>query len=304
MTAFNLDTSSRRGWGLVGPDDDATEHGHHITEDDIKNLSEKYNIKCQQLLINNRQYRLLSLVQDSATETLFYINGGDGRLYLIDSTVLPDGLVMPLWQECINRNVNLIILDHDHTLPWGWNANYNPNKFLKLYEYFIKNKDKISNADTNLAKVFYHIQDLEIILKQVKEETNTSIWLMGHCSSTVLISIINDKFKDPELFNGMIFLNPFWKQNWEETLDKMSYFLTPVKKPLLVIQHRDDPCKGTSVDIAKKIVSDSSHSLAKYVELSGGTDQGCPHFSMGYHGFRDIEDLLILEITNFIKGLK
>ena len=88
-----------------------------------------------------------------------------------------------------------------------------------------------------------------------------------------------------------------WRQ---KGLTQINYFSTKVTKPLLIIQHAEDPCEGTSPEIAKKIISDIDSPLTRYSELNGGIDQGCPHFSVGYHGFRGIEHKVIDEINSFL----
>ena len=153
-----------------------------------------------------------------------------------------------------------------------------------------------------LLNMHIFIKDFKNILEYIKNLTNTELWLMGHCSSAVIISIIYDSNQYNHLYKGMIFLNPWWKKNWREKgLDEMNYFSTKVIKPLLVVQHSEDPCVGTHPDICKKILSNINSPLTRYVELDGGIDQGCPHFSLGYHGFRDIEEKVIDEINKFIQ---
>ena len=177
-------------------------------------------------------------------------------------------------------------------------------KYIKNSEKFIKIFSSTSILfNKTLSDLHVFVKDFENILEYIKKSTNTNLWLMGHCSSAVMVSIIHDVDRYNHLYKGMILLAPWWKKIWREIgLDRMRYFSTEVNKPLLVIQHAEDSCVGIHPEVSKKIVSDVNSPLTKYVELDGGIDQGCPHFSLGYHGFRGIEYKVINEISNFIQN--
>jgi hypothetical protein len=181
----------------------------------------------------------------------------------------------------------------------------------KLLIKYIKNSEKFIKIfsssgilfNKTLSDLHVFVKDFKNILEYIKKLTNTNLWLMGHCSSAVMVSIIHDVNQYNHLYKGIILLAPWWKKIWREIgLDKMKYFSTEVNKPLLVIQHAEDSCVGIHPEVSKKIVNDINTSLTKYVELNGGIDQGCPHFSLGYHGFRGIEYKVINEINDFIQS--
>ena len=176
--------------------------------------------------------------------------------------------------------------------------NYLKNPKKKIRQILDKAQLKLGHYS---GDVIIFMNDFKNILEYIRNTTNTHIWIMGHCSSAVLVAIIYDCDQYNHLYKGMIFLNPWWKKNWREKgLTQINYFSTKVTKPLLIIQHAEDPCAGTSPEIAKKIISDIDSPLARYSELNGGIDQGCPHFSVGYHGFRGIEHKVIDEINSFL----
>lgn len=321
LKTFDLDTSSPRGWCKLGEPGDACEHGHQINKEDIERLKAHYNLQISEHIFNNNKYRLISLLNEGATDTVVSILGGDGKYYVVDSTILPDGLIMPLFEQCKNKKLNLIIIDPEYELEWAWNSSLtsefkhfsNLTKYLNkklpsmrhlILTMFKNNNRLLSSKISWLKRVQDFVIDFELILKHIKNVTQNNLWLMGHCSSTMLISVINDLNLYNNYYKGVIFLNPFWQQDWKKTIGSMEYFLNPMQKPLLVIQHRDDKTIGANSDIAKKIVRKTNNPMAKFIELSGGTDKGCPTFSMGYHGFRDLENILIEEINSFIKEEK
>lgn len=329
LKTFDLDTSSPRGWCKLGEPGDATEHGHQINNEDIERLKKHYNLQVSKHTINNNNYTLFALLNENATDTVVSVLGGDGKYYVIDSTILPDGLIMPFYEHCRKKNLNFIIIDPEYALEHAWNSfiikpafNIIPDKNTDFFntlnsttrKYFsnkipIIKKLLVENKKHSILKEKYpwiedvlkFSTDLEKILEYIKKLTHTNVWLMGHCSGCTMISLIYDFNKYEDLYKGIIFLNPIFKQTWKEELESMEYFYTPLNKPLLVIQHRDDKTIGANIHIAKKIVENASATIkAKYIELVDGTDQGSPTFSMGYHGFRDIENMVINAIDTFI----
>jgi len=322
---FDLNIIHPRGWGELGQDGDTCEHGHQVTETDLKNLKKYYELEVSYHTINGNKYKLISLLHKDATDTVVSILGGDGKYYIIDSNDIPNGLIMPFAEYCKIKKLNLVIVDPNNPLEWAWQVKISPlkiddkkiwakhlvtrsrfKKWLKLArEFYIKNHKNLSKdfflQNKILHDIHIFIKDFEKILEYIKNLTNTNLWLMGHCSGANMISYIYDINQYNHLYKGIIFLNPYWKKHWREIgLEAMNYFLTKMTKPLLIIQHSEDPCIGTHPEICKKILSDIDNSLTKYVELNGGIDQGCPHFSVGYHGFRGIEHKVIDEINNFI----
>jgi hypothetical protein len=291
---FNLDTSSPRGWGNPGKDGDACEHGHIINEQDLENLKKEYNLKIDELHFDHRQYKIISLFNETAKDTLTVINSGDGRLYLMDSTILPEGLIWPYFHLCQQRNINLVMLDHNYQIDWNWQRESDIKLLSKLY----KNLNE-TIALSVLGNVLYFINDFKFILDHIRASNDSKLWLLGHCSSANLITKIHDLNEYNDRYHGMVLLNPYWQKNWQNKLKKMQYFSKEINKPLLVIQHEQDPCVCSGKEIAKKIFEDADTEQKKYVGLIGGTDQGSPHFSMGYHGFRDIHDKLIEAFDKF-----
>lgn len=334
---LDLDIVNPRGWGYWGLPEDPVEHGHQVTDNDIENLKKHYGVKISYHTINDNKYKLISLLHKDATDTIVSILGGDGKYYVIDSNNIPNGLIMPFFEYCIAKKLNLIIIDPDHPLEHAWlsrmslfpddpldfyNSSINATKdlkrkiwfknfyiqkkwFTKAREFYIQHHARIKKdlflKNKILFEIHTFITDIEKILEYIKSLTNSQLWLMGHCTGANVISMIHDIRQYNHLYRGIIFLNPWWKLRWREIgLDEMKYFLTTMTKPLLIIQHAEDPCGGTHPEIAKKIINDTNSSSTRYSELNGGIDQGCPYFSVGYHGFRGIEHKVIDEINNFI----
>lgn len=95
--------------------------------------------------------------------------------------------------------------------------------------------------------------------------------------------------------------NPSCRQsNQASNVEK--YFVSQGESRLFVVQHEQDSSPGVSLDIAKKIVDEYEFENKKLVVLKGGENHGLPCFSMGYHGFRGIEDQLVRVTAEFINS--
>ena len=210
---LDLDIVNPRGWGEWGQTGDACEHGHQLTETDIENLKKHCGLEISYHNINGNKYKLISLLQKDATDTVISILGGDGKYYIIDSTDIPNGLIMPFAEYCKIKKLNLVIVDPDHPLEWAWQVKISPVKiedkkiwgkpkysvtpskfkeWLKLAkEFYIKNHKNLSEdfflQNKILHDVHVFIKDLEQILEYIKNLHNlmhTKIY--GHRLSPIL----------------------------------------------------------------------------------------------------------------------
>jgi hypothetical protein len=302
---FQLDSSNPKGWGLSDDESLPGEHGKILTDTDIENIKQNIpNVRFHSVPGHTSSHTCFVKSRPENRHTVIVFPGGSGRLYALNSTSIPNGLVFPVnllsfWPD----DINLVVMDLRHGLDWNW-YNYNSPRLKNI------NNDRHDSILTQIKmtaqpfnyRLLVAFKDIKTITNHVRDMLgDTKIWLVGHCTSSDLISRFHDFIDDRSIIDGMIFTNPIWKRDWEEKLDKMKYFHTTVNVPLMTIQHRDDKNKSTAAAIAQKILVDSNSPSTKFVELSGGIDQGCGHFSMGHHGFREIETQLVSTISQFIK---
>ena len=302
---FDLDLTNPKGLGIDTADPALpSDHGEHITDQDIEKLK-SYISGLDVLTIPGtiREHRYLAKIRDGNKSTVIFIPGGVGWLYSIDAGLSIKGFVYPLtllpsWPD----DVNLIVVDMDHDLGWLWASKSElrlQNVDLIRYQYLLT-RDLF--GDPYSKKLIAAFHDIQVILQHVSDLTKTKIWLAGHCNSCDMLARFYDFSLRRNLIDGLIFTSPFWVKYWHKPKDKISYFKTPVTVPLIVLQHQHDRNKGCHADIAKKIITDSKSTQTDFIELDGGTDQGLPHFSMGYHGFRGVEPQLTEAIYDFIKN--
>jgi hypothetical protein len=140
-------------------------------------------------------------------------------------------------------------------------------------------------------------EDIDSILCGIPKEQKA--WLVGHCSSADFLARYTDMetLKKP---HGLIMWNPLWL-GWQRAEQKETYFQTQPSCHLLVVQHKQDTAISTSEERATHIV-DHYHFNKKLKILDGGINQGLPCFSLGYHGFKNIEDELVKVTAEFINS--
>jgi len=301
---FELDLTNPKGLGIETADPNLpSEHGEHLTDQDIEKIK-SYVPGLDVLTIPGtiRKHRYLAKIREGNQSTVIFIPGGIGWLYSIDKGQSLAGFVYPLtllpsWPD----EINLVMVDMDHDLGWLWASKSQlrlQNVDLDRYQYLL-NKDLFDDPYSKKLIAAFH--DLQLILRHISQATKTKIWLAGHCNSCDMLARFYDFSLHRSLIDGLIFTSPFWIKYWHKPKDKISYFRVPVSVPLLIVQHQHDRNKGCHADIATRIIKDSKSTRTDYVELNGGIDQGLPHFSMGYHGFRGIESQLSDLISIFIK---
>ena len=300
---YNLDLSSPRGYGRYGNDGDATEHGTVCTFADLDRLCNSTGAYIKTISTPNGSYNLICIDATSSANTVILIAGGTQEVFCLDSSIGPNGFVMPLnliemWKE---YGINIAIVVPTYAMPWGWWAlasatktNYISNKMV-----FVK---KPTIAKTAIDSILRFQEDLHYLLTSFADQ---QCWLVGHCSSADMIAryYSTERVKKPR---GMVLWNPpnyTWRATNEiNNMDNLKYFFTDVLVPVLFVQHSQDTCPAAGNLVAEKLFNDCNSSEKELVILSGGDNQGCPNFSMGYHGFRGIEDMLVQATAKFINA--
>lgn len=302
---FNLDISSPRGFGQRGQDGDATEHGTACTIEHLLDLCNSTDAYIKEISTPGGTYKLICTDADNSNTTVFLIAGGVQQVFCLDSNAGPEGFVLPLnlislWKE---HNINVAVIVPPYTMPWGWWAMVPSSKTNQISNRTVLTMPPDSpSIAINMIVRFQ--EDLHHLLNNFQDQ---QCWLVGHCSSADMIA----RYYSVEQVTkpaGLVLWNPpnnTWKiTNEVNNMDDLIYFYTKVDVPVLFVQHQQDTCPAGSVEAAKKIFDDCTSPEKKLVILDGGTNQGCPNFSMGYHGFRGIESALVQTTAEFINDHK
>lgn len=292
-TLQDLDFSSPWGRDVFGMTKDKTEHGQPINDIDL--AQQGFDVK----IVNgqNNQYRLFSRIRHDNKNTVLVVAKGDGRLYSIkshgkDSLVFPASLSSS-WPQ----DINLIFLDLINPLPYDLLI-FSKLRLMNIPIESIPNLivQHYSNpVDETLLKFF---QDFIPLVDELKKTTR--FFLLGHSNSCELIARFYDLILDKKSIAGLIFCNPA-TNTYMQQQEKIKYFYCKIQQPILILQHQQDTSKKSSVVLSQRLFDDFVTMDSKYIKvLAGGSNQGLPEFSVGYHGFREIESQVCEEIKKFI----
>lgn len=298
-----LDMTNAKGLGLSDYDNNLpSEHGKRVDENDIQLMMDSiadFNIVDVPGMLRN--HRFLTKIKKGNKSTVIFIPGGIGYCFVVGNcSEFPKKLIFPMaliphWPS----DINLIVVDMDHSLGWSWTteSNFHLINIDKQKRDYLIGKKFPGQWTTELIEAFHDIYYMSEYFKKI---TDSDIWLAGHCSSCEILARYHD-YIDSNHISGLIFANPLWVKYRYNPLHSLKYFYKPVEVPLLVIQHEQDRNINTSKSIANRVIEVSCSTRSMYVGLSGGIDQGLPHFSLGHHGFRGIEIDMVSAIEEFIK---
>ena len=290
------------GWGITGLPMDPTEHGRPMSPGEI---DQHYNgrIKTIQVQATNSEYNVLLMGDQRNTKTVIAFPKGDGRLYVFSEQNLHASLLFPgSLIDHFPADVNLAIVSAINPLPYDLLL-FAKKRFKNIepavLAYLIKNLDPVDLMNETILK-FY--QDFSFLINEIKKEFPGKIILMGHCTSAELMSRYYDLITNKKSISGLILCNPMTNKMMRDS-EILRYFISIPECPVMVIQHEEDPTDASSIINSQRICDGTGSTQAKLVALSGGTNRGASHFSLGYHGFRDIEQQVCQEISTFVQKL-
>ena len=274
-----------------------SEAGVPITNRDTEEICQYLDCSFEHIQCSNGIHRLFIKEVADACATLLIICGGEGKVFVLPELNFPDKLIFPLttFDHLGKHNINVVVVDPSYVLPWGWHKLLHSATFTKVVDYILKSKTVISDAERELnpqLAVSSFLADLYQIVEYVRDKYRLPLCLAGHCSSAVLTSMFAERY--PEFVSSLVLLSPFRSDQCK------TYISNKITMPTLITQHRDDRCEHTTPVTANAVLSECAN--GRYVELSGGTDQGHKYFSIGYHGYRGIEDQLSTAIAAFIRS--
>lgn len=294
-----LSLDNPRGYGQPGSDTDSTEHGKICTAHDIDMLCRHTGAIQEVVSLPNGIHNLIRLNAPNAKHTVVLIAGGSHELYCMDSAIYPEGFIMPAntLDKWMQHNINVVLVSQPYPMPWGMlaslSARFTKNMADKLLFY--------KKAETDPDKIYItrflkFVEDMHRLVEMLS--VDTKVWLAGHCSSAEMI-VQYCNTTQTQKPHGIVLWSPVWlskKQNPQLT----QYFLSDINIPVIAVQHKDDSCQHTGVELSEFVIAGCPSDKKKLVILEGGIDQGCPCFSMGHHGYRGIEDRLVKETADFI----
>jgi dienelactone hydrolase len=192
------------------------------------------------------------------------------------------------------------------------------NFFSRTYKTFASHGLMVALVDTpsdmDKASAFFrigkkHATDIVAVIKYMKQKANVPIWLVG--TSMGSFSATSVGIKKQKLVSGIILTSSVTKPGGEKNLAKFSakypngvagLNLSKIKKPALIVGHKNDTCKVSPPEDAAKLRKKlSNSSRVKVILLTGGKQRKSDVCAgLSEHGFYGIENMAVKTIAKFI----
>lgn len=144
-----------------------------------------------------------------------------------------------------------------------------------------------------------HLEDIEAVVKYLKNEIKLPIWLIGTSRGTESVGYVAVN-TDTKL-NGIILTSSMSIPN-SKGLSVVEMDLEDIEIPTLIVSHKNDGCKKTPMSGSLKIKEMlTSSKKAKFLVFEGGSEKSKPCKGLSYHGFLGIEEKVVASISDFIK---
>ena len=162
--------------------------------------------------------------------------------------------------------------------------------------------DMQGGMDTNFRSSNEHLEDIRHVLNYLKGKYGQKPYLHGHCRSSFSPASIITKLKN-EGIAGMILTSP---RSTGKHGSVMDYDRGVVSVPVLLVQHKNDPCNGTPYSKLNKVKEFYEQSSGKVdvILVTGGNMKvtGPKSCQAGPHSFSGLEQETSSAITNWILG--
>jgi hypothetical protein len=147
-----------------------------------------------------------------------------------------------------------------------------------------------------------HLEDIRHVMTYLENKYHRKIFLHGHCRSTFSPASITTHLKN-EGIAGMILSSP---RSTGKHGSVMDYEQGVISVPVLLVQHKDDPCNGTpysNLNRVKEFYAQSSKKVDVIVVTGGNMEKTGPgSCNAGPHAFRGLEKETASAIANWILG--
>ena len=162
--------------------------------------------------------------------------------------------------------------------------------------------DMQGGMDTKFRSSEKHMTDIRIVMDYLQKRFQQSLYLHGHCRSSFSPASIATRLNNNGI-SGIILSSPRSRGRHGAVTD---YKKGVINVPVLLVQHTDDPCKGTpysNFGKVKKFYESSSEKVDVIIVSGGDTTQTGPSSCQnGAHSFRALREETASAISNWISG--
>jgi len=162
--------------------------------------------------------------------------------------------------------------------------------------------DRLAGMDTAFRSSPEHARDVQVVLNYLKERYGRKPWLHGHCRGTFSPAAVATRLGNEDI-SGLVLSSARSRGRHGAVTD---YTGGVVDVPVLLVQHREDPCKGTpyrGLEEVRRFYATSAERV-DVIEVTGGdtTRTGDRPCEGGAHSFRGLETETATAITDWILG--
>jgi pimeloyl-ACP methyl ester carboxylesterase len=146
-----------------------------------------------------------------------------------------------------------------------------------------------------------HVADIKAVVAYARKQTAGPVWLVGTSRGT--ISATHVAASEPALVNGIVLTATVSNDGNKGLHSVMDVALEKIRVPVLLAHHKKDNCKASPHSGVKKVAKRlTSAKLVDTMVFEGGKEKPGKHCAgPSYHGFLNIEDKVVADISNWIK---
>ncbi len=145
-----------------------------------------------------------------------------------------------------------------------------------------------------------HAEDIESLAVYLEKQGYERIFLVGNSRGTLSATFLGTRLKDSHL-KGVILTSALEYDNFLRWLP-----LEQLRLPVLMVHHRDDACRVSSIEEARLTQAAlSATTVVDFTEVNGGAyPRSAPCDNLSAHGFFGVEDKVVQVISDWIGGRK
>lgn len=158
--------------------------------------------------------------------------------------------------------------------------------------------DHSTGMSTGFRESPEHADDIVSLINFLIQQGYERIFLVGNSRGTLSAASLGTRLKDNHL-KGIILTSSLEYENFLRWLP-----LNQIHLPVLMIHHRDDACRVSSIEEARITRANLSAATAvDFVEVTGGAyPRSAPCDNLSAHGFFGAEERVVRVIADWIDG--
>lgn len=160
--------------------------------------------------------------------------------------------------------------------------------------------DHSTGMSTGFRESPEHAEDIIYLMNYITQQGYERIFLVGNSRGTLSAASLGARLKDSHM-KGIILTSSLEYENFLRWLP-----LNQIQLPVLMVHHRDDACRVSSIEEARTTRTHlSATAVVDFVEVTGGAyPRSTPCDNLSAHGFFGVEEKVVQTIADWIEGRK